>query len=543
MQLNAELVSRYLHAQRQANAKLAIELNDPVLYAESVWCIRGDQDKPYSMKGFEFLDKIVRSNARIVDVMACSGVGKTEIFLPWTLFRAASGRRMIYAFENDQKTGLIVQERVNPNLDKSPYFKNLCKDTDNVKFKKVGKGFVYFIGFGKESSTTTIHADDAVLDEFDQMEPDKAAAALKRLTSSPDPKVRRLGNPRMEGAGIHQVFCEGDQQLLHVVCEHCSYKAPIEFDSHVDFETFTFRCPSCKKPMDRMACVYKAAVEEAGGWIATNPGAPEGHESYKINSLMSPTCDLENVCKELLSEDREKRRAAWTFNKAEPYKEKGGSLTDSDLWNADGGPTWTKKAPGGALYCDPGGNFDVQIFQPQVFGKPPHCTWYGTVSGFPELRELIEESGVMYGLIDYGPEITSAKDLCMDMAKLGKQFMRVSYKLGDTEGTPAFVFDQNDELLIAAQRTMAADLMVDDIRKGNVKYPSRAVRTATEPWAVHMKKPQRKVEISERGKRRYIWTAIKPDHQFHVSIYAAIGNRIWVAEESRQRKATGSRSF
>ncbi len=535
--------SRILQATRAAGAKAALELDDPVLFMESVWCIRGDQDKPYSFKGFEFLEKILRSKSRSVAIMACSGVGKTEVFLPWTLFRAAQGRRMIYAFENDAKTGLIVQERVNPNLRKSPYFRALCKDTDNIKFKSVAKGFTYFIGFGKESSQTTLHADDAVLDERDLMEPANVAAAEKRLTSSPDPQIRKIGNPRFEGAGIHADFLEGNQQVIEITCPHCQYAAALEFEIWVDMDKALFRCPQCKKELERLKVVRMREYGGTGQWVAQNPGAQAGYESYKINSLASPTCDLPTVCRQLNSPDRDIKTAAWTFNKAEPYKDKDGGLSDADLWNADGGPIWTKKAPGGAIYCDPGGNFDCQIFQAREFGKPPKCTWYGTVSGFPELRELIEESGVMMGLIDYGPEITGALDLCKDMAAQGKHFMRVAYKLPDTPGTPTWQFDPNDEYLIAAQRTLACDMMVDDIRKGNVKYPSRAVRTATEPFAIHMKKPQRKVDVNDKGKRSYIWTNQKPDHQFHVGVYSSIGARVWPPEPPQERRAKGSRSF
>ncbi len=529
---SSALASRALEAQRFANARLAIELGDPVLYAQAVWTIRGDQDTRYRIAGFDFLTEPAQQTARKTVIMASAGCGKTEIFLPKALMSADQGRRVIYAFENDLKTGLLVKERVNPNLQASAYFQKRCYETDNVQYKKFPKGFVYFVGMGKDSSITSIHADDLFLDEFDLMEPDKAAAAEKRLASSEDPRSVYIGNPNLEGAGIHKAYVEGDQRLWNIVCDACGVELPLDFDTHVDLSEATCKCPHCHKAIDRL---------KPGRWIASNPKGT--YPSYYIHALMSPVCDLKAVCAELQSDDVNVVRAAWRFNKGKPFSIKEGGLTDQDLWAADGGDEWTQVAPGGFLVCDPGGLFDVQIYKPARINEPLKCCWYGTVKNFVELEKLILYSQVSSGLIDFGPENKGAEQLCHDMKLHGKDFRRCAYKLPEAPGTANWAYDHTDPLLIAAQRTGALDQMVADLRGGRQLFPRRAVRTSNERFAQHMRAPRREVETNNHGHQRVVWNHDKPDHQFHCSVYGNIWGKVLVASSGHKSRKAGYAGF
>lgn len=510
-------VDNYLEEQRSANAALANKLGNPILWNESVWHIRGDQEKPYDMTRYPYMREPGASRAPKLAIMASGGSGKTEFFLGWANHRADKGRRVLYAFETDQKTGLIVNERVNPNLESSLYLQTRCSQTDNIKFKKYPQGFLYLMGMGKDSAVTSIHVDDLVLDELDLMEPEKRAAAKKRLASSADPCERSISNPWSEGGGIHAEFLAGDQRLWNVVCPHCKVEAPLRWETHLDMQTATVRCPKCFKSMDRLT---------PGRWKATNAAHGE-FPSYHMHGLFSPELDLVNVCKEIQSDDLEIKKAAHRFNMGIPLRFEDGGLSDLDLHRADGGNLWTKYAPGGFMTVDPGGLFDVQIYQKQEAGKAALCTWFGTVKNWVELRALVEESRVDGGTVDYGPETKAALEFCEDQAKKGRDFRRIAYKLQEAPGTPDFMLDPVDVFLIAAQRTGVIDQMVQDLRKGKLLFPTQAVRTPTSRWATHMKAPQRSVAKDAKGNDKGTWDeGSKPDHQFHCAVQACIWTRI-----------------
>lgn len=510
------------------NAKVAARDKDELLWMQSIWTIRGDHDKPYDITRFSYLIEPLESDAPYVAIMSSGGSGKTEAFLGWSMARADRGRRVLYAMENDGKTGLIVGERVNPNLESSTYLRGRCAQTDNIKFKKFPEGFIYFYGMGKDSSVASIHVDDLVLDELDLMDHDLVEKAKKRTISSPDPRVRVISNPWHAGSGIHAEFLAGDQRKWNLVCEKCHVEAPLDWDTHVDLEAATVRCPHCFALMDRLA---------PGRWIATNSKGK--HPSYYMHGLMSPELKLREVCDELRSPDLEKVKAAWQFNKGLPYQSKDGGLTDLDLKRADGGSLapWTKYAPGGYLFCDPGGLFDVQIYQKKEKGLPFRCTYYGTVRNFTELRSLVREADVHYGLIDYGPEIKGAEEFCETMAKEDRDFRRVAYKKQDTPGVTDFNADAKDPLLVAAQRTGVCDQMVDDVRKRRIVFPSVAVQNPDTRFAKHMKAPQRETVKDSHGNERGVWNeGSAADHQFHVTVQAAIGSRF----QFKERRGKGS---
>ncbi len=521
----AALASQALEARIRANAMLALELNDPLLWAASVWTIRGDQSKRYDMSAFPFLKEPVQDKSALKVIMASGGIGKTEAFIPLALFKADSGRRVIYSFETESKTGLIVQERLNPNIENSPYLRLRCKDTDNVKLKIVGKGVLFCIGLGGDSATASYHGDDLFLDERDLMDPHRVDLMHKRLNSSPDPQEVDISNPKAgKGAGIHKDFLAGDQRLWFVPCDQCGKSNALNFRTHLDRAKARVLCPSCGKPMNRLGL---------GHWRPTNPKGT--HASWHINGLMNPVLRLEQVCADLDSPMSSRRRAATIMDLGEPFEDKDAGLSDSDLWNADGGDVWSQHAPGGFLVCDPGGVFDVQIWQWKRKGEPPVCTWAGAVEGWGQLEKLVDASRVVGGLIDNQPETSQGKRFCMEMKKKGLDFRRCAYTVSG-EAPPEFVEDREDPYLINANRTLCIEAMVDSVRGGLIRFPKRLVRDGETRWAQHMKAPRRAVDPDRAGVNRVKWVhrEADPDHQFHCSVYAWIWQSLKIPTQSSQ---------
>jgi len=511
-----ELATRALEAQRMAAIAMAKKHRDPVLWAQAAWSIRGDTDQPYRTVGFEFIEEIVRQQAQRVTIMAGAGCSKTESFIPYALCKADWGGRVLYCFENDHKTSLLVQERVNPNFKSSPYLQHRnAGEVDNIHLKKLGSGFVYFLGLGTDSATRSYHGDECIYDEYDAMDPLRIIDMEKRLASSRVPLIREISNPSAPDYGIHKQYKLGDMRRWHVTSECCMKEHPLDFTTNVDRKTLTMVC-QCGKPLK----VVRAR------WVPTNPKGL--HPSYHIHRLMTRVCDVGKLVADLSSEDWRTVSAATRMDLGLPYEDKDTGLTDADLRAADAGDVWSKHAPGGYLSCDPGGVFDVQLWRKPEPGVAPTCCWSGTVSGWAELAKLADESGVAGGAIDFGPENKAGLEFCQHQRSLGKFFFRVAYTLSEGAGNPDWAFDRNDPFLVQANRTAACDTMVQEVRQGKVRFPRRLVVDGLGRWAQHMKSPKRVVEFDDRGKMKVRWhhEETRPDHQFHTSVYASIYRQV-----------------
>lgn len=529
-----ELANKALEAQRLANLALARQRRDPVLWAESVWTIRGDTDQPYKTDDYPFIREIVKQQATRVTIMAAAGCSKTESFIPYALAKADWGGRLIYCFENDNKTGLIVQERVNPNFKSNRYLQSRNSgEVDNIHLKKIGSGFVYFLGLGTDSATRSYHGDEVLFDEYDAMDPLRLIDMEKRLASSTVPLVKEISNPSQPDYGIHRQYKLGDMRRWHVTCDACGDEQPLDYTTHVDVKKLILVCPSCKAPLQI----------RRQRWIPTNPKGT--HPSYHIHRLMTKSLNIGKLVQDLTSEDWRTVSAATRMDLGLPYEDKDTGLTESDLRCSMGNDDWTKYAPGGFLVCDPGGLFDVQIWKAPVIGQPPTCCWIGTVRDWRELYQLVEESKVMGGAIDFGPENKAALEFCEHQRSAGKYFVRIAYTLSETPGGPDWAYDRNDPLLIQANRTASCDTMVMEVRQGKVRFPARLIRDQLGRWSQHMKSPKRVVEYDDRGKLKIRWhhEETRPDHQFHCTNYASIYRRAAVVKGGGKIEVVASGTY
>ncbi len=509
-----EIAARMVEAQRAAVIAKAHETKDPILWAQAVWCIRGDQSRPYSIEGFEFLKEPVRSEAPTVTIMAGAGLGKTELFIPWTLSRADRGRRELYFSENDLKTGLIVQERVNPNFRSSPYLQARNQgEVDNVHLKKLGPGFTYFLGLNTDSASRSYHGDDAVYDEYDAISPARILDGQKRLASATDPFIRNVSNPSQPDYGIHKRYKQGDMRRVHITCECCQKEHPLDISTNVNRKLMTMQC----------VCGGSLKVIKRR-WVPTNPKAEPGHHSYHMHRLLAAKPDIPKLLEALASEDWRTVSAATRMDLGLPYEDKDSGLSDSDLQNAMGSDEWTKRAPGGFVACDPGNLFDIQLWTKGDAGIESKCVWVGHVSGWTELEYFIEESGAMGGIVDYGPDGVASAEFCKRMRARGKWFTRIAYWMSEAPGQPDWKQDAQDPLLLQANRTAVIDTMCLKIRKGQLKFPARVVRDGQGRWAEHMKSPRRVTEFNDAGKAKTRWDheETRPDHQFHVTTFASV---------------------
>ena len=509
-----EAARAYRDAQLKYNVARSKQLGDPLLWAESLWHIRGDLNQPYSIAKYPFLKEIAASKERYLVVMSSAGGGKTEFFLPYALANADWGRKVLYCFEQDMKTSLIVQERVNPNIKNNPYFRERCKDVDNIKLKKFGSGIVYFLGLGSDSPTTSYHGDILIRDERDKMDQARAEAMEGRLESSDLRIIRDISNPSLPLMGIDLLFKQGDRRQWHVPCAKCGHVQPLKFHDYIDQKTGRCRCPKCKEDHNRLAPGY---------WKPTNVNAAK-HHSYQITGMMNPNLDIPKVLEKLASTRPDILATVWNMSLGEPYEAAESGLSIEDLRKSVHKIGTSKSAPGGFLVCDPGSLYDVQLYQAENSSGVANCVWAGTVEDFDELEKLAYDSGVRGGVVDYMPELKGAAKFCAKMNKRGFQFVRAAYTL-DGADAPRFELSKEHPNLVNVHRTLFAEDMVEAVRKRLLRFPEAYTQDETSRWFQQMRAPRREYVAARQGGipvLRWNHDDGRPDHQFHCSLYATV---------------------
>lgn len=513
----AAQVQRTLLARRFYAAEVARKNYNPPLWAESCWTLNGDPSQPYRLTHYPFLREIGMQRAKEVTVMSGAGTGKTEFFFPWALAHAAWGYPFIYGLESDIKTGLLVQERVNPNFRNNPYFQALNKgEADNIKLKKIGRAHGYFLGMGSESVGYSYHAKVVVFDELDRMDPRIVSLVRKRLATAGQPIERYLANPSVPDFGIHERWQRSDQRRWYVKCPHCGKAAPLDWDTHVDEKRVVVACPKCSKAFDRWAAVL------GGWWQPTNSNGD--HPGYHLHRLMTLVCHLEEMKDELNSSNEIRKATAVRMDRGLPYLERDGGISDSDIKASDAGPIWDERAKGGLMVCDPGAMFDVQIYERPWPNGTLVCCWSGTVADFAELEALADRSGIEWGLIDYMPEMKSTMAFVKRQRSKKQNWWRCAYSTPDSPDAPDWRHDDKNDDLIEANRTGALDFFVHKFRGGKMRYPTRLVSDPKSRLYSHLKSPRRVSEFDRSGRPSVSWKHDpgKPDHQFHCGVYASI---------------------
>ena len=523
---STDRVGSYYLEQLKANLALAKQNRDPILWAESVWCIDGNPMRPYRLAGYEFLEEIILGPGERKVIQASSGCGKTELFIPAALAMADWGETVIYAFENDLKTSNIVKQRVDPNMKRSPYLKAKARDqTDNVRLKKVGDGTVFFLGAESKSSTTSYHSRIAFRDEYDKMNKEVAAGIAERNDIGMSQLLIDISNPSIPGYGINKAFTEGDQRHWIVPCSRCSFKGALDYDTHVK-DDGRMECPKCGKP-------WKPG--EPIGWV---PQEKDGaYPSYWITDLMTPNAKPAEVMKNLNSPDKFVVQMATNMRKGKPYHDAEVGLSPADIAEAviDRAPTQT--ADGGLITIDPGGVFDYQIYKKIKPDGRLVLTWCGIASGFDELDRIVEESGVAFGRIDYGPELDGAFRFCQRWQDRGLDFKRIAYRHVDDMAT-AWTLDAKDWLLVNCNRTVMADAVVASVRRKEFIFPAKYAKDPNSRLVKQMTAPKRILEMDTKGRVRVRWEhdETDPDHQFHCALYA----HVWRLEANQGQPGSAS---
>lgn len=168
-----------------------------------------------------------------------------------------------------------------------------------------------FAGAGSENNVKSAPVAYLVLDEIDEIDPDIRLAALERIKGRRQYKIIQTSTPKDEVGGIWEEYIYGDQRRYFMPCPHCNERIEftwrqtdndgklrysIGFDENAKLEdggydygmvasSAHYRCPECD---GKILDAHKPDMIKNGEWIAKNPKAPVGHQSYHLNSMYAP---------------------------------------------------------------------------------------------------------------------------------------------------------------------------------------------------------------------------------------------------------------
>lgn len=238
-------------------------------------------------------------------------VGLTTKELRWVLWIAAEWMRTaMYVMPTEDVVKKFSAERVAPVIRHSDYLSGLLgpADPNNMGLRKIGRGFVHFVGSQVDTALDSVPAAALVLDEYDTLSQVNIPVAEERVGASPNPMIRRVGVPSLDGVGIDAQYQVSDMRRWMVRCEACNTRQQITMEN--------FRWTELAAPSARALGRYEAwrvcrhcakngrerrIDVRDGQWVAEQPDREL--RGYHVPRLIVPYADLGRIVAKSLSSD------------------------------------------------------------------------------------------------------------------------------------------------------------------------------------------------------------------------------------------------
>ena len=493
----------------------------------ALWALehRTLKGKPFNFNGHNYLIDIYQDTAKEIVIRKSAQSGLSEFILNDSFNKAVAGLTVIYWFPTDSLLSDFVNERVNSAIEESDYLSEIIGQTDNVRVKKIGNGFIYFRGVGQDPKSRSrklksIAGDMMCFDEVDEMPPDTFSKAESRIGHSEYKIKKFISTPKYPDSGISMMYEESDQRTWFILCEHCGEKQTLTWQENVDFKNAQIICKKCKQIIDP----YKK-----GEWIARFPERPI--HGYAINKLFCSRTDLKKVIERSKAVLEEDIQAFYNDDLGLPYEPKGQCLGDSDLKKCAADYEFPKKAVSCIMGVDVGKYLHVTISK--MIDEKLVKQWVGKLNvtsgeGFQELDSYMDLFDVDLCVIDGNPEGRKAKEF---QEKWWGRVYLAYYWGADTQKTELYdisrkeVDEGEDVERVMINRTQAADYLHQLWISRKTKIPKSLL--LDKEYITQMKAPKRIQKKGRDGNLYYSWEEFnKPDHFFHSDLYGYIAYRI-----------------
>ena len=543
--LTSQALNQISSEQLLVSCEMELEMRDTPLLWWAKQYHRTEKGETIDFRNWKHLVGPYSDNAKDIVIMKDTQTGWSVRMLAEVWMRCASGWGVFYVMPTQNIRNTFVKNRIDKGRDAVPYYGQLIETatghSDEVGMKHIGNGVAKFVGSNAFSEFGEFPADMVVIDEYDRCDQSNLPFAFDRLDASDHKFTRILGNPTVEGKGIHPLFQASDQRAWSIKCPHCAEWQSLTWFKNVVRETGDKRfelidtkwapdspddikvfCSSCGKPVDRLA---------VGEWIPGYPG--RAVHGYGFNKLSFHKCTIRELWDLwVLAQGNEYLlQNFWNSKLGLPYSSEGISLSRAILDRLIGDYVMPSQSSGPCVCgIDVGTRLHIRI--DEFAGGKRKAVFIGTVNTFEEADVLLDAYNVTTCVVDARPETRAARQFADRAAKatvLLCQYVatdKVSSKYSDMS---EFWMDvKYQEGIVNTDRTQSMDASHAALVKGEVMLPLGVA--SIKEFYDQMIYPKRQLD-DKRG--LYYWTGDLghteekgPDHYRHAENYLNIAARI-----------------
>lgn len=463
-------------------------------------------------------------------------VGFSTAMLRWALWVAAEmSGTVMYVMPTQPDVWDFSDQRIKPVIDGSEFLQALMAydDPNNKGLRKIGRGYVYFRGSKEAHGLDSVPAWGLVLDEYDELSQVNIPVAEERVGAAPNPMIRRIGVPTLDGIGIDREYQASDMRRWVVRCEACNHWQRITMKNVRHEETSPGRyrgwrvCKNCERDLD----------VRTGEWVAEYPEREV--RGYHVPRLIVPGADMGRIVRTSKSDDPQVLENHYHRNLAEPYERADQRLSRAAIESAKrdgiemadsyvGFKTVTMgidQASSRGLNVRISEHLDdkvkrvlsLQIVDDDEPGDPQHR------SALRKLAMLMEAFNVKMAAIDHAPDTRMANAFC---AAFPGRAVKVA--LSDTLKVSIRIPKIDEpEQLVTVRRTIFMDATLDLIRLQRNLLPRSERHPLPEDYADQLRAPIRKKVQKPDGTYVFRYESSGADDWAFAELFDVVATEVW----------------
>lgn len=429
---------------------------------------------------------------------------------------------ILYVFPTEDDANDFSAARFDVAMELSPKLDGMFTDRRNVGLKRAGAVNFYCRTAGSRSKMKGIPAVGLILDEYDEMDPEKVALARKRVTGHLHPWEFNISTPTIPEFGIWAEFEKSEQHYWYVNCVFCGELERLEWETSIEWKgkipkTARFKCPSCGKPWTREE---RLASIRQGEWIVTAEGENEKH-GYHINQLYSPTQTPYKLVREYLEtlDDPVRRQEFWNSNLGLPFVSEGSRLSRQQILACiDINLRTALQSPESTMGVDIAGadrpNW-VEISEWRADYK--RVIWAGRAT-WDDLNVKMKQYNVRCCVMDAQPETSKASDFM-------RRFRGRVYLAWYVEGMQQAFQANEDTGNVNVNRTFMLDRVLDRFRTMRARLPVN-LDEMHDVYVAHLCSPTKTYKEDRYGRPVARYVKSGADHFAHCAVYNEIANNL-----------------
>lgn len=231
--------------------------------------IKTENGKALDFHTHRYLFDIYRDNSPNLCCVKAGQIGFSTMAILKTFWLAYYKKMRIgYILPTADMSQKFVGSKVDPIIKQNKVILDWMKDKDAVELKKVGNGFIHYVGAQTPTAAIMLTFDMIIGDEYDKA-PQHILEMFDSRMQHSDYKWKWIfSNPTIPDFGVDRYWQMSDKKKWHI--KHSCKEIYVLDESCIDYQTENYRCPKCKGQITD-------DNRRMGEWIATAEGKWSGY--------------------------------------------------------------------------------------------------------------------------------------------------------------------------------------------------------------------------------------------------------------------------